>query len=592
MTQLRRRFETALPALLSLFSYSLVFSGEPGAFAGFRLPEPVFLLLSLSLIPLAKRTPRPGATARACGLFFGCFTLIGRAFFDPDWDYFLLRHDWPHLLGYAAALPGFAVAWTILTGAAFRFLDGAHAPGGGGRIGAFLDRKPFLFPFLMLCALHLPSVILCWPGIACPGDTLSQVRMAMGDTVLSNHHPVLHTLLLRLFLRGGESLFASASVGLGCFTLLQALFTLACFALAIRRLFRRGVSPGIRLALILYLGLNPGISNLLLVVTKDVPYAAFLLLFLLACESAARGEEGRLLPLCASALGTLLFRSEGKYVCLVSALLFALLLPDRRRKRVFGAAALFVAAASVLYSRALLPAVGAEPGSLREALSVPFQQTARFFVGHGDEVTEEERRIIGEVLDTDRLVEFYRPNTVDGIKFPTFLITGRQAYDYLLCWAKMGLRHPLTYLDAFLELNNQYLYRTQRRGNTYTSENSRYAFESIFQFTGVSLSYPPALNGARQRFETLRSALLLAPGVRLFAFPATFVWLSIASALYFAGKNKTAFALSLLPLFLVCFFFLGPTDGTSFRYAYPLACLWPFVFLLARKSARAAEISP
>ena len=587
----RRRLIFALLCVLSaLFSYSLVFSGEADAWPGFRMPEPVFLLLSAMLFPLALRAQKPGPREWIPGFLFGCFTLSGRAFFDHDWDFFLLRHDLPHLLSYAAALPGFVIAWVLLTQAAFRFLDGHDMPGAGKR-ASLLDRHPFLTPFLLLCLLHLPSVVLCWPGIACPGDTAWQIRMMYngtveGSKVLSNHHPVVHTLLLNGFLRAGIRFSGSAAAGLGCFLILQVLFSLACFSWGLSRLAERGCPAGIRLILTLYLGLCPGISNMLVTFTKDVPYADFLLLFLLACESAVRGENA-LPALCFSSLGMMLFRSEGKFVCLGALLLLALLLPGRRAKRGMGAAALFLLAASFLYSRAFLSAVRAEPGSLREALSVPFQQTARFFVGHEDEVTEEEREIIDAVLDTGKLTEFYDPNTVDGIKFPSFLISGRQTAAYLLCWARMGMRHPLSYLDAFLELNNLYLYRPQRkeplmrRRNSYDSANSRYAWNTVRDTIGIDIGYPTALNGAREVFERLRTALMGVPLIRLFCFAATFVWLSIAQAAYFSGKGRRSCALSLLPLLPVLFLFLGPTDGSSFRYAYPLSVLLPFSFFFA-----------
>ena len=578
-----------LPALicglLSLFSFSLVFSGEAGAWPSFCLPEPAFLLLSAMLVPLTLR--KNGMCLRAAGLgfLFGCFTLIGRAFFDHDWDYFLLRHDLPHLLSYALALPGFAVCWAVSVNAVFCLLDRKSE-----RIAATeespMDRYPFVLPFVLLTAIHLPSMVLCWPGIATPGDTVAQLQMLGEGAVLSNHHPVVHTLLLGFFLRLGVRFFSSASAGLGCFTILQAVFSLACFSLAIKRLGQRGVSPGIRLLVTLYLGFSPGISNMLMTTTKDVFYAAFLLLFFLCLESRLHGAVN-LPALCGSALGVLVFRSEGKYICFIALLLSLMLVHGKEGKRYFGAAMLFVAAASLLYSRIFLPAVHAEPGSIREALSVPFQQTARYFVGHEDEVTEEERKRIDAVLDTSRIVEFYKPNTVDGIKFPTFLITGEQAAAYLVTWAEMGLRHPVTYMDAFLELNNQYLYRTQRsvpfskRSNTYSSANSRYAWESVAEMPGFEIGYPEALDPARERFESFRTGLFGVPGIRLLCFPATFVWLSIASAVYFAGKNRSAFALSLIPMLIVLFFFLGPTDGTSFRYAYPVAVLWPFSFLLA-----------
>ena len=42
-------------------------------------------------------------------------------------------------------------------------------------------------------------------------------------------------------------------------------------------------------------------------------------------------------------------------------------------------------------------------GSIKEALSIPFMQTARYVVAYDSEVTEEERNAINNVLEYDTL---------------------------------------------------------------------------------------------------------------------------------------------------------------------------------------------
>lgn len=62
---------------------------------------------------------------------------------------------------------------------------------------AFSSRKYFiLYCLLVLC--WLPYLLALYPGVVLP-DSLSSVAQSMGDVPISNHHPVLFTLLVKLF---------------------------------------------------------------------------------------------------------------------------------------------------------------------------------------------------------------------------------------------------------------------------------------------------------------------------------------------------------------------------------------------------------
>lgn len=57
-----------------------------------------------------------------------------------------------------------------------------------------------------------------------------------------------------------------------------------------------------------------------------------------------------------------------------------------------------------------------EKDTPKEMLSLPFQQTARYVRDYGDEVTEEEKAAIGQVLDYDKIVKGYMELTSDPVK--------------------------------------------------------------------------------------------------------------------------------------------------------------------------------
>lgn len=106
----------------------------------------------------------------------------------------------------------------------------------------------------------------------------------------------------------------------------------------------------------------------------------------------------------------LLLRNSGLYELLPVLLVLALYLKRTDRRRLL----LSLCAVLAIYSgvtKGLYPSLGIEEGSIKEALSIPFQQTALYVNRFPDEVTEEEKLVIDSVLDYDRLM-----NITPGIR--------------------------------------------------------------------------------------------------------------------------------------------------------------------------------
>mgnify|MGYP003375997147 CR=1 FL=1 len=113
-------------------------------------------------------------------------------------------------------------------------------------------------------------------------DSLSQYSQAMGLTGYSNHHPVVHTLIIRFFLTLGNALFHDPYAAIACYTgaqmLIMALLLLHCICI----LYRRGAGKRLCLLFLLFYALVP--YNALFAVTmwKDVLFSGVMLLFALS----------------------------------------------------------------------------------------------------------------------------------------------------------------------------------------------------------------------------------------------------------------------------------------------------------------------
>ena len=95
-------------------------------------------------------------------------------------------------------------------------------------IDKFGDTKLLFIVWGVIFVSWLPAYIVCFPGIL-SYDIVNQTRDALG-VIVDNHHPVLHTFLLRVFMKLGDGVFGSYEAGLGILALVQ--MVLLSYALA------------------------------------------------------------------------------------------------------------------------------------------------------------------------------------------------------------------------------------------------------------------------------------------------------------------------------------------------------------------------
>lgn len=571
------------------------------AFSSFTWAPPIlYLLLSIlsgiTLLSPDKKDPHPFYTAAAAAFLTFCM-LLGRAFIDPDWAHLVIRNDIRCVVKWLFCLPGWFFLCFSIVRLLYLIMDAcAQHPSLTRRrhtLFVAFDAHPFTLSFLILLVCYAPVTILSLPGLVEAGDTVSQIVQFYGgipgghdriypDSMLTNHHPILHTLLLHIFLEAGRLLFSSAQTGLALLTILQVLLTCSALAYALKQLYQEGVPGSACMAAALFLGLHPRIQNFIVLLSKDMLYAVFLLLFGIAIIRVLKGQKPCFSLLITSSLGCMFMRNEGIYI-LIGTLVVMLLLHKKARRHA-AAALLLCAAIWIVWTDAVFPALQISPGSKREMFSIPFQQTGRVVARSGDKVTTEEREAIDAVLQYDHIAHMYQPNLADGVKN----LYRQEAADgamstYLKTWFSMFFKHPMVYIEAFLENKNLFLYPTP--SITGAEDTAKYYETSALDFRvinedcaayGISLSYPTSLEKARTTYERARETLFSLPILRLLTQSAPIVWASVLLLLYALSRRKWESLLLLIPVLLqILVIFAGPTDGWLFRYIYPVALYLP-----------------
>ena len=495
-----------------------------------------------------------------------------------------------------------------------------------------------------------------------PNGTSDYLNLLNPEVLLNAHHPVAHTALLGSCVEAGMAFLGGENAGVMLYTCLQYAVTVASVAYMLSALRRLGANLLARSFVLAFFLFMPLFANYAVLITKDTLFADAVLVLvvqmakmLAATRAAAPAGEGpapvaaggigphavppRMAPwrpapdtavLLAASLGCAFLRNGGAVFPLAALLLaafFALVgsgcgrrddapraataratRPRRpwARTRV-AASALGVLAVTLMaylaFAKLLMPALDITPGSRREALSIPFQQTARYVQKHdgahaGIEggtddglVTDGEREVIDRVLGYADLAARYDPDKSDAVKNGfNEDATAEDLAAYFRVWAAQLARDPESYLSAAINNYYGYFYPSSKSAFFYSTVSSEKIMRREENVRYFDFHHDEgALSRLADHFNTLyRVAVQRVPLASLALSSATYVWTLVIVCVYLLrGRAWRSLALMvpLLGVLAVCL--IGPCNGSTYmRYLYPAIVSLPFACVTALASPR------
>lgn len=435
-----------------------------------------------------------------------------------------------------------------------------------------------LLPVILLCC-WLPWFLYNFPGVMTP-DSISQYSQAMGLTGYSDHHPFAHTLLIKLFLSMGMALFDNVYAAIACYTVFQMVLMalLLCYCICV--LYRYGAGRKLCLLFLIFYACVPYNGSFAVTMWKDVLFSGFLLLFALclyrllhlyAAGERLKKQPGLLALLLLSGLLVCLFRSNGLYVLLLTALFLVIVL--RREWKLLLPGILAVLALALFIKGPVYDALGVAEPAFSESLSIPAQQIARV-VYEGRALTQEQIDLLEKTVDYDSIADYYQPELSDPIKAliqygnPEYLETHKGAY--LKLWIQLGLRYPLDYWNAFVD---------QTRGYWFPGEPGLTVNESISP-NDVGLTGQSVLSGtpAWKVVEILNKLYTILPLYGLLYSIGAFTWAAVFWCVNCALNGRKRNFLLFVPFFaLILTLCLATPVAADLRYAYPLILSMPLL---------------
>lgn len=424
---------------------------------------------------------------------------------------------------------------------------------------------PCTFFFLLLC--WLPVFLAVYPGFFVYDAHEEYLQVA--TRTFTTHHPLPHVLLLGGIVCGVHKLTGSYNLGIACYTLLQMLLVAGCFTFLLSWLRRKGKSPVLRLASLLYLGLFPTVVMFVLCSTKDTLFTLAVLLLLICLwemgtEEAAFFAAGKWQVLFVfSSMMMMLFRNNGFYAFLVMIPIL-LFFQKRYRRRLLGLT-LCAVMGYFLVNGGLKTALHAQSGEHQEILTVPIQQLARTYKYAPEAFSPEDKATLHEVLSEDAL-RLYTPRLSDPVKihFDNEAFAGDKA-KYAALWLRIGMKKPLSYLNAWWMTSYGFWYPDmvinvyQGHGRfTFTYEDSSY-FGYEVERPGVRESKVPWLDEVYRKLS-LEVWKEKVPVVSWLFSPGAMFWLYAFLFACLLYRKRYQVLLPFLPVFLLWLtVLLGPT---------------------------------
>lgn len=439
----------------------------------------------------------------------------------------------------------------------------------------------------LILLLWIPHIVLAYPATM-DTDTWAQVEMFYGCRTFTDHFTTTHTWLLGIITLIGKFLH-NGNIGLFIYILMQSLIFSMLLAYEIYRMRELKVPKWLLNITYLVAIFSPYYVSFIGWVLRDVIYAYFIFLFVIEWIFFIRDEhrfwhsKWHILLWMISVFCSISFRKNGKYV-IYPVIMIAVILTLKNAgwkfsKKISVKMILLImpAIVAVMLTNGLNAYYGVEKSSISEALSLPFQQTARYVKEYEGEVTESERNDIEKVLRYEILAKVYDPIKSDAVKGTFGFYSQPSLKDfisYFKVWLKQFLKHPICYVSATLNQNYQLFCPFTRSETIRLSTLAGINKNEINDILGVhEVRTIEILSEGLENYYTFMYRM---PILQLFSNLSVYVYLLIFLFAYAVFHRVRKACIAMIPM-VMCVFIVLLAPCVGVRYALPFVYPMPIM---------------
>lgn len=544
--------------------------------------ENVFTALGMGIVFYCVRDRQKNPGLSLLSAFFALCTVVGISYEKTNsWDCIFLFHLQSALAAFVALGYYFLYKNCILfVGYVFEKKRKLLRREPVNKLEDMIFRKhAFLGPLLTIFVLGLPWLIFYFPGTL-QWDAHAQLWMNLGVVEKTGHFPVAMTELMGGCIRLGRILFQSDSMGLFFYTGLQFSLQALVFSYAFY-VMKRMNAPILFgwLALLIWV-IYPFFPIWGYTMVKDTMHYVFVLLLVVTLQNVIMEchesiKWWQVILVITSVIGIAITRNDGRYIVFIT--MAVAILAYKRHWKIFLAGGVVCFLTVFIVEGVYMPYNNIAAGPAGEMLSIPLQQTARYLREHYEELSEEEARVLQEgfSVELESVGSLYNPVISDPVK-ANFEKHPSTEYlkEYIKVWFKQCLKHPDTYVQAFLNHVYGYFYPGLRNYGEYLAifyiGNSEHWDDGY-----LDIEYAVSDNSIRRILENSLYLMEKVPVLSMFLSAGFHTYLLLGEAVYLWTKRKRREMLVLVPPLVVLLICMASPVNAYLRYAMPIMVTLP-----------------
>ena len=415
-----------------------------------------------------------------------------------------------------------------------------------------------------------------YPGILSYDSKVQTMQAFLGLSSYTKFHPPLHTFVWSVCLKLGSIMSVNA---MAIYSVSQMLFLSCAFAKLIKYMINRKVNNFIVVFAVLFFMFNPVISMFSVIMTKDVYFCGFLVLFIIELLKLSSNSEQylnsykSLIFFVSFAVFSSLFRNNFIYVIIVMIPTF--LIVFRKHLKKISIFLVLILGFYYLVNNTLYGFLKIAEGNPREMLCVPIQQISCVINWNDKKLSNDTRKKISKFMDYEVALNDYNPRFADPVKktFNSEYFTNNEG-EFIKLWFALLSKYPNEYISSFLTLNLPYWYFDAASIDPFANriyiESNNY--DNDYYSINRKTKAPHLLNiyekvASYELFE----GVPLVSNVFSLSLPLWILLFALFNCLY-KGKYKTIPVIMTLIL-LIMTYIVGPVS--NLRYVFPLVAMYP-----------------
>ena len=438
-----------------------------------------------------------------------------------------------------------------------------------------ISKKKFIMISMILGLIfYLPYLLKFFPGLS-NSDGYNQILQLQGIIPYSNHHPIVHTMIIKFWYMIGYTLTKKEIVGVAFYTIFQMFFVSYVYSYVVYSLYKNKINKYLIILIWLFFFLYPFNAIYAITMWKDIMFSTIVLWFIMYIwnhynEKVSWNKKNKI-HFILFGIAICLLRTNG----LLGYILFLIIMYFVYKKEFLALKKpiLIILIASIAIRGPLYSILNIQRADFVESLSIPIQQVA-YVIRNDGRISKQEMKDIKKIADVKQIktekdnwrAQFVSDPVKDNIrKNDTNHYLEKNKGKYLKIWLSIGIKNPNKYIRAWIKQTNGYWYYNVDPYIVYVLNTQTYNQREGYQLNFEQHDYlPKIVSNSLQKYIDKVTVLYYNTWS-----PAMGLYLTIIALFIFVQRKKSIIP-CILNITLVLTLLIATPVSCEFRYAYNL----------------------